>query len=371
MDSPKIDHLVIMRIRKAVLTGGGRATRLRPVTSTINKHLIPLANKPMIFHAIQKAVDAGIEEIFINTNPGEMEIQKYIGDGGHWGIKIVFFEQTGGPQGIAHVVKEAEKFIGDDPFMFYLSDNVILGGLKETVEEFNKGKHDCMLAFAKVSDPHRFGVPIFDGAGALIDVVEKPQNPPNNFAQTGIYLYGPKVFFTAFDNIEKSARGEYEISSIHSYFLKNSYKVGHREITGWWKDTGQPDDLIIANRLLMDEMPTEMFLVEGQIDPSAILEGKVKVGVGTTIGKNVRIVGPVIIGENCSLENCVINPHTTIGGGCEISNAEISGSIIFGNCQIDAPLKISESIVGSGVNIRRHPEKMHRLILGDQTVLEI
>jgi len=360
-----------MKIRKAILTGGGRATRLRPVTSTINKHLIPLANKPMIFHAIQKAVDAGVEEIFINTNPGEKDLQKYIGDGGHWGIKIEFFEQTGGPQGIAHVVKEAEKFVGDEPFMFYLSDNVILGSLKEAVDHFNKGEFDCMLAFAKVPDPHRFGVPIFDEVGKLIDIVEKPQNPPNNFAQTGIYLYGPKVFFRAYDNIEKSARGEYEISSIHSYFLKNNFKVGHREITGWWKDTGQPNDLITANQLLMDEMPDSVFKVEGQVDPLAILNGKIKIGVGTTIGRNVRITGPVIIGENCTLEDCVINSHTTIGVGCEIRNAEISSSIIFGNCHIDCPLKISESIVGDSVKIKKHPESLHRLILGDQTVLEI
>ncbi|MDO8499616.1 MAG: sugar phosphate nucleotidyltransferase [bacterium] len=360
-----------MKIRKAILTGGGRATRLRPVTSTINKHLIPLANKPMIFHAIQKAVDAGIEEIFINTNPGETDLPKHIGDGGHWGIKIKFFEQTGGPQGIAHVVKEAEQFVGDEPFMFYLSDNVILGSLVEAVDEFTRGRYDCMLAFAKVPDASHFGVPIFDATGKLVDIVEKPKDPPHNLAQTGIYFYGPKVFFDAYENISKSARGEYEISSIHSYFLKNDYKVGHREITGWWKDTGQPTDLITANQFLMDEMPAEAFQIEGQIDPSAVLSGKVKIGVGTSIGENVRIQGPVIIAENCTLENCTILPYTTIGVGCEIKNTEIASSIIFGNCRIDCPLKISESIIGESVIIKKHPASMHRLILGSQTVLEV
>ncbi len=360
-----------MKIRKAILTGGGRATRLRPLTSTINKHLIPLANKPMIFHAIQKVADAGVEEIFINTNPGETELQKIIGDGGHWGIKIQFFEQSGGPQGIAHVVKEAERFIGNEPFIFYLSDNIILGDLLGALEEFQKGEFDCLLAFAKVPDPQRFGVPIFDEAGKLVDVLEKPANPPNNFAQTGIYLYGPEVFFQAFANIAKSARGEYEISSIHSHFLKNNFRVGWREVTGWWKDTGQPHDLIAANQLLMDEMPAEVFKIEGQVDPSAVLSGKVKIGLGATIGKNTRVTGPAIIGENCSLEDCVIQPYTAIGAGCEIKNAQIARSIIFGNCQIDCPLKISDSIVGERVVIRKHPASLHRLILGDQTVMEI
>jgi len=193
-----------MKIRKAILTGGGRATRLYPITTTINKHLLPLANKPMIFHAIEKAVEAGIEEIFINVNPGETELQKHVGDGGHWGINIRFFEQTGGPQGIAHVVKCAEDFIGSDPFMFYLSDNILLGSLKEIVDEFNDNKCECMLAFAKVPDNRHLGVPVFDETGKLIEVWEKPQNPPNNFGQTGIYLYGSDVFFKAFDKIKKA-----------------------------------------------------------------------------------------------------------------------------------------------------------------------
>ena len=176
----------MIKIRKAILTGGGRATRLHPITTTTNKHLLPLANMPMIFHAIEKAADAGVSEIFINVNPGETDLQKYVGDGGHWGISIRFFEQTGGPQVIAHVVKEAESFIGDEPFLFYLSDNIFLGSLRDLFSEFETGNHDCLLALSKVSDPERFGVPVFDALGRLIDVLEKPASPPNNFAVTGI-----------------------------------------------------------------------------------------------------------------------------------------------------------------------------------------
>lgn len=361
----------MQKIKKAILTGGGRATRLRPVTSTMNKHLIPLANKPMIFHAIEKVVSAGVEEIFINTNPGETELQKYIGDGAHWGVKITFFEQEGGPQGIAHVVKQAEKFIGNDPFLFYLSDNVVLGSLDAFIEEFSNGNYDCMLALSKVPDPERFGVPVLDASGKLIDVIEKPKNPPNNFAVTGIYLYGPGVFFNAFNHIQKSDRGEYEISSIHSDFLKNNLKVGYKEITGWWKDTGKPEDLILASQLLLEEIKPEDFKIEGIVESGAQLVGKVRIGVGTTVNKNVKITGPVIIGENCTLEDCVLNPNTTIGTGSTIKNVKIKDSIILNKCNIGGGVNLSGSIIGAGVTVIKKSSDHQTMILGENTWVEV
>ncbi len=358
-----------MKIKKAILTGGGRATRLRPITTTINKHLIPLANKPMIFHAIEKAVDAGIEEIFINTNPGETQLQKFVGDGGHWGINITYFEQEGGPQGIAHVVKCAEKFIGSDPFMFYLSDNIILGSLKPFFEQFDTENLDAMMALAKVPDPERFGVPVFDSNGKLIDTLEKPIKPPNDFAVTGIYLFNHK-FFEAFDQITKSARGEYEIPSIFSHFLKKGLKVGYREITGWWKDTGKPDDLIIANKLLMDEMPLDRFKIEASGDNMGTCEGKVSVEAGTIFGNNVKLIGPVIIGPNCSLENCTVGPYVTLGSGDTVKQATITNSIIFSNTTIDSPAHIFDSIIGENVVIRKQPQAIQeQIIAGDYTVI--
>ncbi len=361
-----------MKIRKAILTGGGRATRLRPITTTINKHLIPLANKPMIFYAIEKAIEAGVEEIFINVNSDETQLQQYVGDGGHWGIKIQFFVQEGGPLGIAHVVKCAQKFIGDDPFMFYLSDNIILGSLKPLFEQFEKSGDDCQLAFAKVPDPERFGVPRFDESGKLVEMLEKPSNPPNNFAQTGIYLYGPKVFYQAFDNIKKSARGEYEISDIHTYFLRNDYAVSWREVTGWWKDTGLPIDLILANQSILDEMPADKFSIQASVG-SAQIEGKVTIGSGTTIGQNVVIKGPVMVAENCTLENCVIGPHVTIGSGTTVSGgAVIKNSIIFSNATIRYPRGIADSIIGDRAILEtKRFDEFERVILGDHTLIEV
>lgn len=343
-----------MNIKKAILTGGGRATRLWPITTTTNKHLLPLANKPMIFHAIEKVVEAGVEEIFINTNPGDKELQEHIGDGSKWGVQITFFEQTGGPQGIAHVVNEAHKFIGSDPFMFYLSDNILLGGVKEMVAEFNKGEYDCMLALSKVPDPNRFGVPIFDKDNNLIDVVEKPEKPQNNFAVTGIYLYGSKIFFDAFKNIERSARGEYEISSIHSYFLKTGKKVGYKEITGWWKDTGKPSDLLLANKLLLER-----------------IRDRKQIGVGSVVA-NTEIIEPVIIGDNCVVKNCVIGPNVTIGKNSDIQNTKIDNSIILDGVEIDCGMDITESLIGNQAKLVKQKKKSNKLqmIIGDKTIIE-
>ncbi|HAZ28159.1 MAG TPA: glucose-1-phosphate thymidylyltransferase [Candidatus Magasanikbacteria bacterium] len=363
-----------MKIKKAVLTGGGRATRLHPITTTINKHLLPLANKPMIFHAIEKAVEAGITEIFINMNPGETELQKYIGDGGHWGIRIRFYEQTGGPQGVAHVVKEAERFIGHDPFLFYLSDNILLGSLKEMVDSFTRERYDCMLALSQVEDPERFGVPVFDDRRHIIDVLEKPANPPNNFAVTGVYLYGHRVFFDAFDHIEKSARGEYEISSIHSYLLHAGKKVGYREITGWWKDTGKVEDLLVANRLLLDQLEPGEFSNHGTVHHDTQINGNVRIGIGTQTQEGVVVHGPVIIGENCVLRNCAIGPHVTIGPGTEIRGSTIFNSIILDNVVIDGDIHIRDSLIGKKVEIRKQNDDAaagHRMIVGDKTVIEI
>lgn len=342
-------------IKKAILTGGGRATRLRPITTTINKHLIPLAGKPMIFHAIEKVVEAGVKEIFINTNPGDEQMHKVVGNGERWGIKIVFFEQTGGPQGIAHVVKCAEQFIGTDPFMFYLSDNIILGSLKPLVQKFEAENLDCLLTLSKVPDPERFGVPQFVN-GKLIDVIEKPPNPPSGYAVTGIYLYNSN-FFPAFDHIQKSARGEYEISDIHSYFLKNNFKVGYEEITGWWKDTGKPQDLLLANQLLLDQLDHEV---------------KIRTGHETVIKDNVELRGPVLIGDNCILENCTVGPYVTIGNNAVVKNMTIKDSIIFNDVELTAPIKLTSSIIGDKARIVKHEiADFQHVILGDQTLVEL
>lgn len=361
-----------MKIRKAILTGGGRATRLQPITSTVNKHLLPLANKPMIFHAIEKVVAAGITEIFINVNPGDTELARQVGDGGHWGVSITYFEQTGGPQGIAHVVHEAKKFIGSDPFIFYLSDNILLGSVKELVEEWERTEVDCMLALSKVPDPQRFGVPVFSSEGRLVDVIEKPENPPNDFAVTGIYVYGPNVFFDAFPQIQKSPRGEYEISDIHSHFLKQGKRVGYKEITGWWKDTGKPHDLLLANQLLLDMQPKTAWHRRGTVDASAKIEGDVTIGDGAVIGPGVTIRGPVIVGEYATVRHATIGPYVTLGRETHIEGVDISHTLIFDRTRVTGNSAITQSIIGKGADLEFENGKTQpiTLLIGDKTIIK-
>ncbi len=360
---------------KALIAAGGRATRLRPITWTTNKHLIPLANKPMLEHAIKKIIEAGITEIAINVNPGEVDLMRNVfGDGSQWGASLTYIEQIGGPKGIAHVVNNAKDFLGDEPFMFYLGDNIILGSLKKFVQHFSEGGYNCFLAFSKVPDPQRFGVPAFDAQGKLTHVVEKPQDPPSNFAVTGIYLYD-KMFFEAFANIQPSARGEYEITDVNTWMLQHGKKVGWEEITGWWKDTGTPEAMLAGNASILTDLSQGEFVIEGEVDASAQLEGLVRVSKGAKVGAGCMIRGPVVIGENAELEQAYIGPYTAIGNRCVVKRAEVEHSIVFDGASIcDAP-RIVDSLIGYNVRIESpqvsKPNSGHKMIVGDNSYLEL
>lgn len=357
---------------KALITAGGRATRLRPITQTINKHLIPLANKPMLFHAIEKIVEAGITEIGINVNPGEEELQKVIGDGSRWGVRITYIEQVGGPKGLGHILKMARPFIGDEPFLFYLGDNIILGSIRSFVEKFVREKPNALLALSKVKDPQRFGVPeIRDGK--IIRVDEKPSEPKSDFAVTGIYVYDSTVF-QAVEAIQPSPRGEYEISDIHTWMIEHGLTVGYEEITGWWKDTGKPEDLLEGNQLLLSDMKPEEFIIEGEVSPSARLQGRVKIGKGAKIGERVLIRGPVVIGAGCVIENSYIGPYSSIGDNVEIYNTEIEHSVVFDYVDINCSQRIVDSLIGKNATIVSAHSTLpsgHCLIIGDNSVVEL
>lgn len=357
---------------KALLTAGGRATRMRPITYTLNKHLIPLANKPMIWHALEKIEECRIREVIINVNPGETELQKSLGDGSRWGLKITYVEQQGGPKGLAHIVQNARPFLGDEPFLFYLGDNVILGSIKEFVGEFERSGLDCMLALSRVKDPQRFGVPVIQN-GRIIRVIEKPVNPPSDFAVTGIYVYSPMIH-QAVDAIQPSARGEFEISDAHTWLIEHGGKTGYKEITGWWKDTGKPEDLLEGNALLLDEMQKGEAVNAGACDPTAVIQGKVKIGSGTTIGPGCLMRGPAVIGENCKIENAFIGPYTSIGNDVEIKNTEIEHSVIFDGATINCGKRIVDALVGQKAVITSAQDTLPRgnkLIVGDNAVVEL
>jgi len=357
---------------RALITAGGRGTRLRPLTFTINKHLVPIANKPMLFYALEKITAAGISDIGIIINDGDTELPAAIGDGSRWGARITYIPQKGGALGLAHAVGSAREFIGDEPFLFYLGDNVVLADLGSLVERFMRDNLSAMLSFARVPDPHRFGVPQFEGE-KLVRILEKPQNPPSDYAVTGIYIYN-KDIFDAVNGISPSARGELEISDAHTWLLENQKPVGWQEITGWWKDTGKPEDLLECNRLLL-ELDKSNYRGEGAVvAPGAQLAGSVSLGAASRVGENVVLNGPVAIGDNVIIENAVIGPHVSLGNNVSVDGATISNTIVLDGVAIHTRAEIVDSLIGSNARIvaaQASQHGRHRLLIGDNSLVEL
>ena len=374
---------------KALITAGGRGTRLRPITNTINKHLIPIAGKPMLFYALEHLSNAGIKDIGININIGERELQPVIGDGKKWGVKITYREQTGGALGVAHILRVWKDWVGDSDFVFYLGDNIILGGVDKLINKFKKDKVDALLALSAVNDPQRFGVPTIKN-GKIIKVDEKPSRPASNFAVTGLYIYNKNIF-KAVDKIKPSTRGELEISDAHTSLIEQGYKVGYEEITGWWKDTGKPEDLLEGNQLVLSsKFQVSSFLPAGDppqgdnfqktakkniiIDKEVVIQGKVEIGKGTKIVGKSMIRGPVVIGENCVITDSYIAPFSSIGNNVEIYGAEIENSIVMDGADIHCRARIVDSIIGSNVLITPKTETFpsgHKLIIGENSAVEL
>lgn len=352
---------------KALIASGGRGTRLRPITHTQNKHLIPIANKPILYYAIEAAADAGIKEIGIVHNADSQEVPQYIGDGSKWGVKITYIPQEI-PGGLAQVVQLAEKFIAGDKFIFYLGDNMLVGGVKRFVDEFEKSGCNCYLTLARVKDPERFGVPeIRDGK--IVRVEEKPKQPKSNYAVAGIYLYDHHIF-EAVKSLKPSARGELEISDAHTLLIKRGLKIGYSEITGWWKDTGKPTDLLEANRLILDNIAPRN---DGTVDKQSEVAGRVVIEEGARI-INSKIRGPVIIGKDCVIENSYIGPFTSIGDRTEVRNSEIEYSIVLRDCKVTSVgIRIEGSILGNDVEVVEAIGKpqVHRFMIGDQSRIEV
>lgn len=337
---------------KGLIAAGGRGTRLRPLTHAINKHLLPLAGKPLIVYVIEKMADIGIREIAININPGDTDIPAALGNGSQWGVALTFLEQTGGPQGVGHIVKNAEAWINGESFAFYLGDNVMLGSLAPLAARFEAEELDCLLALARVENLTQFGVPeITDGR--ITRVVEKPAHPPSPFAVTGIYFYTPAVFEAA-RHIQPSARGEYEISDIHTELITRGKQVGYEEVTGLWMDTGRPEDLLHANRLLLEQKGSDVAVHET-----------------ADISADTVLRGPATIGENAIVTASIIGPGASIGAGARIHNAHITESLVLEGVTLEG-VKLTNSIIGRNARVRSQlpMQNAARLLLSDQGVVE-
>jgi len=356
---------------KGVILHGGAGTRLRPLTHTGPKQLIPVANKPISRYVLEDLVESDIKEIAIvlgDTYPEKVKM--HYGDGCRFNAKITYIHQ-GEPKGIAHAVGLCKEFVGNDSFVVYLGDNLLKGGIKEFVEFFQNSNLDAMVLLCEVKDPQRFGVAEFDENKRLVRLVEKPKVPPSNYALTGIYFFTP-VIFEAIKELKPSWRGELEITDAIQLLLSKGYNVGYNFVTGWWKDTGTPEDILEANRLILDELEPEM---KGSVEDEASIQGRVSVGENSVIESGALIRGPAIIGENTRIAKGVyIGPYSSMGNNVTIKRGEVENSIIMDNCVIDVDERIVDSLIAPHSQIvsdDRNKPKGRRFILGERSKVEL
>ena len=355
---------------KGVILHGGYGTKLRPLTHTGPKQLIPVANKPISQYVLEDLRNSGITEIaIILGNIYPEKVKERYGNGSRYGVKIQYIQQNE-PKGIAHAVSLCEQFVQNQPFIVYLGDNLLKGGIKNYAKNFKNSNDDAMILLCKVKNPKRFGVAKFDQKGKLIQLIEKPKEPPSNHALTGIYFFKP-VIFKMIKQLKPSWRGELEITEAIQLLLEKGYKVGYQIVQGWWKDTGTPEDILEANRLVLDELKTE---IKGKIENEASIQGRVSVGKNTIIKENALIRGPAIIGENTTIEpNVYIGPYTSIGNNCTIKRGEIENSIIMDNCTIDIKERITDSLIAAHSKITSNNNTPHgkKFIIGERTQIEL
>lgn len=358
---------------KALVLAGGRGTRLRPITNTINKHLIPIAGRPMIFRVLDDIKDCGISDVIVNINKGDKEIKAAIGDGSAWDLRVQYIEQEE-PNGMMYPVIMAESIIKDEPFLLFAGDNILAGGIKKYYDEFLQSSAAAHLLLTKVPDPQRFGVAVVEG-DQVVKTVEKPEEYLSDLAVTAVYFFR-KPIFEAMHNVQPISKGqgkqpEYYPPPAFQWLIDNGHQITFSEVTGWWKDTGKPEALLEGNSLILHDIETD---IQGEVDGQAQIQGKVKIGKGTMIHGNVKIRGPVVIGQNCDLEHCYIGPYTSIGDNATIKQAEIEHSILMNRVQVNCNKRIVDSILGENCQVMSISDTKpagHQLVIGDNTLVQL
>jgi len=351
---------------KALILSGGRGTRLRPITHTSAKQLLPVANKPILFYGIEAVKETGIKDVAIVVGETKKEIMDAVGNGQKWAINVTYIEQEA-PLGLAHAVKISQDFIKDESFVMYLGDNLIKDGITSLVREFEKTRPNAQILLARVPRPEQFGVVELKGE-KVIRLVEKPKKPKSDLALVGVYMFD-KSIFEAVSNIEPSWRNELEITDAIQYLIDHNFTVRPHIITGWWKDTGKLEDILEANRILLEDVKT---YVKGKVDGKSKLLGKVRIEKGAEI-RNSVIRGPVVIGENTKIVNSYIGPFTSVYFQVAIENSEIEHSIILEGSKIRDIRRIEDSLVGQNVEILKSKEKpsAYRIMVGDSSRVEV
>jgi glucose-1-phosphate thymidylyltransferase len=362
---------------KGLILSGGAGTRLRPITHTSAKQLVPVANKPILFYGIEDMVEAGITEIGIITGDTGPEIRAAVGDGSRWGATVTYIPQDA-PLGLAHCVLIARDFLGDDDFVMYLGDNLLRQGIAEFVETFEQDRRDsgagdttvpsAQILLARVPDPQRFGVAEIGADGEVLRLVEKPLDPPSDLALVGVYLFDRSIH-DAVATIDPSPRGELEITDAIQWLIDNDHRVRHEVLEGWWKDTGKLQPLLEGNRLVLETIEPAM---HGTADESSLIDGRVVIEAGAEI-INSTVRGPAIIGERTRVVNSYIGPFTSVYHDCEIINTEIEHSVVLEQSTVRDVPRIADSLIGKQVEIRRSETRPHatRLMVGDHSVVDL
>ncbi len=349
---------------KGLILSGGKGTRLRPITYTSAKQLVPVANKPVLFYTIEDLVAAGITDIGIVVGDTRAEIRQAVGTGDRWNAKITYIEQAE-PLGLAHAVMVAEDFLGESSFVMYLGDNMLEDRIAPFVQEYKDSKWDCQVLLKRVRNPQQYGVAELSDDGRVKRLVEKPPEFVSDLALVGIYMFNHHIF-EAVHNIKPSWRNEFEITDAIQYLLDHKYHVHPRVLDGWWIDTGKLEDMLEVNHLVLDKLTPR---IEGFVDSDSEIKGKVVIESGAEIINSV-IRGPVVIGANTRIVNSYIGPYTAINYGCTVTDSEIEHSIILENSKvIDLPGRLEDSLVGRNVEITRSPikPKAYKMLLGDNS----
>ena len=353
---------------KGVILHGGHGTRLRPLTHTGPKQLLPIANKPMSEYCLNSLRNAGITDIAIIIGGiGSNKVQEYYGDGKDFGVKLSYVEQDS-PKGIAHAVRLCKDFVGKEKFVVFLGDNIIQKNISEYVNDFINSDDAASILLCEVDNPSQFGIAEIKNE-KIVKLIEKPKNPQTNLAVTGIYFLTPLIF-DLIDKLKPSWRNEFEIVDALQMLLDVNQKVRYYMITDFWKDTGTPNDILQANQTILEKMEPYF---NGIKDDDVVIEGNIMVGEGTIIKNQSKIIGPVIIGKNCLInDNVSVGPNISIGDNSEVSQCKIENSIIMSNCKINCDVKIKNSIIGSHSKISKPEIDQDKKIflLGEGTIIK-
>ncbi|MGC5009330.1 glucose-1-phosphate thymidylyltransferase [Streptosporangium sp. DT93] len=352
---------------KALVLAGGSGTRLRPITHTSAKQLVPVANKPVLFYGLEAIAAAGVREAGVVVGDTYAEIEAAVGDGSAFGLEVTYIRQAA-PLGLAHAVLVARDYLGDDDFVMYLGDNFIVGGVSDLVGRFARERPAAHIMLTRVGDPRQFGIAELDAAGRVVGLEEKPEFPKSDLALVGVYLFTAAIH-EAVAELKPSWRGELEITDAVQWLIAAGRRVDSTVISGYWKDTGNVTDMLEVNRLVLESLEPR---VDGLVDGASELIGRVVVEAGARVERS-RIVGPAVIGSGASVLDSYVGPFTSIGADCAVSGSEIEYSIVLPRASIAGVSRIEASLIGHDVEVTPAPAtpRAHRLVLGDHSKVQI